>query len=157
MYILLSNVKSKLLWKLKTYINFEFMTYQKCFLKTFCLNNWLITDWYTFFQLESLALDLITQLQSKYLTDELANQIIKNMVFIAKVAKLLSDKESSSDSVEQKGWRGSEGKKCLSLRWLVKKMVREANHEAVNQPKTTIKVSYYSLMCLWYWENSSKK
>lgn len=102
-----------------------------------------------FFQLESLALDLITQLQSKYLTDELANQIIKNMVFIAKVAKLLSDKESSSDSVEQKGQRGSKGKKCLSLRWLVKKMVREANHEAVNQPKTTIKVSYYSDMCLY--------
>ncbi|XP_034333284.2 small subunit processome component 20 homolog [Magallana gigas] len=92
-------------------------------------------------KLESLAVDLITQLQSKYLTDELANQIIKNMVFIAKVAKLLSDKESSSDSVEQKGRRGSEGKKCLSLRWLVKKMVREANHEAVNQPKTTIKRS----------------
>lgn len=95
-------------------------------------------------------MDLITQLQSLYLTEELANQIIKNMVFIAKVAKLLSDKESSSDSVEQKGRRGSEGKKCLSLRWLVKKMVREANHEAVNQPKTTIKVSVNSLMSLLY-------
>ncbi|XP_061192168.1 small subunit processome component 20 homolog [Saccostrea echinata] len=91
-------------------------------------------------KLESLALDLIAQLQSQFLTEELANQIIKNMVFIAKVAKLLTDRESSNDSVEKEN-SGTKDKKCLSLQWLIKKMIREANHEAVNQPKTTIKRS----------------
>ncbi|XP_056016221.1 small subunit processome component 20 homolog [Ostrea edulis] len=89
-------------------------------------------------KLESLALDLITQLQSRFLTEDLANQIIKNMVFIAKVAKLLSDKESSKDSAEAAN-SDLKNQKCLSLRWLIKKMIREANHEAVNQPKSTIK------------------
>lgn len=54
------------------------------------------------------------------------------MVFIVKVVKFFSDKESLSDFVEQKGRRGFLGKKCLSLRWLVKKMVREVNYEVVN-------------------------
>ncbi|XP_062575188.1 small subunit processome component 20 homolog [Saccostrea cucullata] len=102
-------------------------------------------------KLESLALDLISQLQSQFLTEELANQIIKNMVFIAKVAKLLSDRESSSDSGGKENG-GTKDKKCLSLQWLIKKMIREANHEAVNQPKTTIKVDIYVsfelFMCL---------
>jgi U3 small nucleolar RNA-associated protein 20 len=96
------------------------------------------------FQLEGLALDLITQLQSTFLTDDLANQIIKNMVFIAKVAKLLSDRESSKDS-DAAADGDVKGQKCLSLRWLIKKMIREANHEAVNQPKSTIKVESHTV------------
>ena len=91
-------------------------------------------------------MDLISQLQSPYLTEELANQIIKNMVFIAKVAKLLSTKESSNEPGTVAKTNGdAKSKKCLSLKWLFKKMIREANHEAVNQTKTTIKVSVDNL------------
>ena len=86
-------------------------------------------------------MDLISQLQSPYLTEELANQIIKNMVFIAKVAKVVSTKESFSEQGTVANINGdAKRKKCLSLKWLFKKMIREANHEAVNQTKTTIKV-----------------
>ncbi|XP_078326712.1 small subunit processome component 20 homolog isoform X1 [Crassostrea virginica] len=93
-------------------------------------------------KLENLAMDLISQLQSPYLTEELANQIIKNMVFIAKVAKVVSTKESFSELGTVANINGdAKRKKCLSLKWLFKKMIREANHEAVNQTKTTIKRS----------------
>ena len=86
-------------------------------------------------------MDLISQLQSPYLTEELANQIIKNMVFIAKVAK----QSSSELGTVAKTNGDAKSKKCLSLKWLFKKMIREANHEAVNQTKTTIKVSVDNL------------
>ncbi|WAR09427.1 UTP20-like protein [Mya arenaria] len=39
-------------------------------------------------KLKSLAIDFVTQLQSEYLTEELASQIIKNLVFIARCANL---------------------------------------------------------------------
>jgi hypothetical protein len=48
------------------------------------------------------------------------------MVFITKVAKHLADNEEHR----------------LSLPWLVRKMVREANHEVVSNTMSTMKVSY---------------
>lgn len=59
------------------------------------------------------------------------------MVFVAKVAKhFSSSNEKKVDSESQlNGPR-------LSLPWLVRKLVREANHEAVSEVKATIKVEF---------------
>ena len=81
-------------------------------------------------QLEQLSGDFVSQLQSHYLNPELADQIIKNMVFVAKVTKHLPDSDNCR----------------LSLPWLIRKMVREANHEVVSNATTTVKVSQLNLL-----------
>ncbi|KAL5010991.1 hypothetical protein ScPMuIL_013296 [Solemya velum] len=87
-------------------------------------------------KMETLAVAFTSQLQSQHLNQELADQVIKNMVFVAKVAKhFSSSNEKKVDSESQlNGPR-------LSLPWLVRKLVREANHEAVSEVKATIKRS----------------
>lgn len=68
------------------------------------------------------------------------------MVFITRTAKLITStvkkQTAEEDEIEDTEESLAKGDKSsmLSLRWLVKKMVREANHETINQPKVTIKV-----------------
>ena len=95
----------------------------------------------SFLQLEELAVAFISQLQSQYLNEELANQVIKNLVFIAKVAKLNSQSTNANIEEAEDSENDNTSQKRLSVPWLVRKMVREANHEAVSNTKTTIKVS----------------
>ncbi|XP_063423263.1 small subunit processome component 20 homolog isoform X1 [Mytilus trossulus] len=74
-------------------------------------------------KLEYLSGDFVSQLQSHYLNPELSDQVIKNMVFITKVTKHLPE----------------DNEQRLSIPWLVRKMVREANHEVVSNTTTTFK------------------
>lgn len=123
----------------------------------------------------------IQQLQSQYLTDDMADQIIKNLIFISKVAKLVAEitaqekadevpeadgeksteQEEDEEGSEADGEKSTEqeedeegleadgeettvtGQKRLSLPWLVRKLVREATHECMNNRKVTLKVSHY--------------
>ncbi|XP_021355382.1 small subunit processome component 20 homolog [Mizuhopecten yessoensis] len=88
-------------------------------------------------KMELLAVTFVQQLQSKFLSDEMADQVIKNLIFISKVAKLVtlqSEEASEPEGTESQGKR-------LSLPWLVRKMAREANHESLNMNKLTIKRS----------------
>ncbi|XP_064596875.1 small subunit processome component 20 homolog [Liolophura sinensis] len=98
----------------------------------------------TLSKLSTLATDLCSQLQSTLLDQDLAEQVIKNMVFITRTAKLITStvkQKTEKDEIEDTDESSVKGDKSsvLSLRWLVKKMVREANHETINQPKVTIK------------------
>ncbi|XP_053397711.1 small subunit processome component 20 homolog [Mercenaria mercenaria] len=88
----------------------------------------------TYKKLRTLSGDFLTQLQSELLNDELASQVIKNMIFLTKCARYMSQ-------IEQEPGEGEEEDKVkgLSVLWLVRKMVREANHEAINNNKMTIK------------------
>ncbi|XP_052810287.1 small subunit processome component 20 homolog [Mya arenaria] len=103
-------------------------------------------------KLKSLAIDFVTQLQSEYLTEELASQIIKNLVFIARCANLFdlqpvttvtSEGQSAIPSEEGAvagGDRaGVNSGRDFSVLWLVRKMTREAHHEAITNNKKTIK------------------
>ncbi|XP_060070430.1 small subunit processome component 20 homolog [Ylistrum balloti] len=95
-------------------------------------------------KMESLAMAFVQQLQSQYLTDEMADQIIKNMIFISRVAKSVTEttlQEKTEDTSDTEGSGSQSQGKRLSLPWLVRKMVREANHESVNNSKVTIKRS----------------
>lgn len=71
------------------------------------------------------------------------------MLFLAKVAKCLDrkmmevEKSSDGEMVEVDGEPTDEErskKKIFSVTWLVRKMVREAHHEAINNMKITLKV-----------------
>ena len=56
------------------------------------------------------------------------------MLFLAKVAKHMDQKDSREE--------GAGDKKKFSLVWLVRKMVREAHHEAIRNVKVCLKVAY---------------
>ena len=73
------------------------------------------------------------QLKSAVLENELAEQVVKNLVFSVKI---LNRFESEFDSIGDETHLGHD----LNLEWLVKKVIKEANYELVNKPKETIKV-----------------
>ena len=87
---------------------------------------------------KSLILDLLEQLGLN-LEDgsELGEQVIKNLVALAKLLLLDGWKEVSQDTTFQ---------------WLVKKVVKVANHELVSSPKVTVKrtlaFSWVAAACL---------
>ena len=66
---------------------------------------------------------------------------MKNLLFLAKVAKYM----------DQQGFDEEGDKKKFSVVWLVRKMVREAHHEAIRNVKVTLKVcdSQWKETCLW--------
>ncbi|KAL8599182.1 hypothetical protein ACOMHN_007898 [Nucella lapillus] len=68
-----------------------------------------------------LVLTLCTQLQSPLLEEDLALQIMKNMATIARTYG-----------------EGSEGA-GVSVVWMTKKLIKEANHESISNAPTTIK------------------
>lgn len=97
-----------------------------------CKRQYLTTD--TSRKLRSLAHSFITQLQSSLLNEELANQIIKNMIFLIRCAKYLELSEDVRNVQMADTY-----KKPLTVLWLVRKMVREAHHEAISNNKAVLK------------------
>ncbi|KAK3603374.1 hypothetical protein CHS0354_025985 [Potamilus streckersoni] len=86
-------------------------------------------------KLRSLALSFFSHLQSPFLNEELACQVVKNMVFISKVAMLMKHKTS------EEGDQTADKSTQLTVEWLVKKMIREVYHEAIHNPGNSIKRS----------------
>ena len=74
-------------------------------------------------------------------------QVIKNVIFITKCAKLMDSQpeKATKRSAPSETIEGEEGESVnngrdFSVLWLVRKMVREAHHEVINNNKITIKV-----------------
>jgi U3 small nucleolar RNA-associated protein 20 len=84
-------------------------------------------------RLRSLARDLVMQLQSEMLDNQLADQVIKNLVFIGKVANRIPVSEESEEESKIK---------APTLAWLTGKLRREVNAEVVLHPKTPTKVTF---------------
>lgn len=82
--------------------------------------------------IRSLTLDLIAQLQPDVTFEELADQTIKNLIFIARILK--SIKAPSTVAVDQ----GDEMKdrSQLSLSWLVRRLRKAVNVEITQAPKS---------------------
>lgn len=76
--------------------------------------------------IKSLTLDLCAQLQPGSIKSELAEQVIKNLVFIARV---LQKVPSSNDN---------ETTKKIDLLWLTKRLRKIVNMEVVEAPSSTI-------------------
>lgn len=81
-------------------------------------------------RLRSLASDSVAQLQSEQLDNQLADQVIKNLVFIAKVANRITAVDEEKEL----------GVKPPTVPWLTGKLRREINAEVALRPKTPIKV-----------------
>ncbi len=76
----------------------------------------------------------VVQLKSPILENNLAEQIVKNLAFMAKLLKTY-DYNFESGEIESL-------KHNINIEWLIKKVIKEANYELVNKPKETIKVRY---------------
>ena len=83
-------------------------------------------------RLRSLASESIAQLQSSLLDQQLADQVVKNMVFIAKVAIRIPDAGEQASELATAP---------PSLPWLTGKLRREIHAEVALRPKIPIKVS----------------
>ncbi|XP_013387842.1 small subunit processome component 20 homolog [Lingula anatina] len=89
-------------------------------------------------KLRELSIAFCTQLQSSYVDQELADQVVKNLVFLAQVIKLLNPplKEKHRTVVD------NSDEKPTDLKWLIRKMCREAKFEAAQNQKSSLKVCY---------------
>ncbi|KAH3726396.1 hypothetical protein DPMN_052258, partial [Dreissena polymorpha] len=94
-------------------------------------------------RMKSLAIDFIHQLQSELLNEDIAGQVIKNLIFITKCARLFDERPLSKPDVEpeseQTDSTNEKRGRVFSVLWLVRKMIREAHHEAITNNKSTIK------------------
>ncbi|XP_076171321.1 small subunit processome component 20 homolog [Ptiloglossa arizonensis] len=86
--------------------------------------------------LKSLTLDLIAQLEPDMMFEDLADQAIKNLIFIARILK--SIKTSNIEIVDQDDQVKEKDKSQLSLAWLVRRLRKAVNVEITQAPKSTI-------------------
>lgn len=83
--------------------------------------------------IKSLSLDLCAQLLPGHVKPEMAEQIIKNLVFLARV---LEKVPINSDSLEDDA--EDTPKTAVNLFWLTKRMRKIVNREIVEAPKSTV-------------------
>jgi U3 small nucleolar RNA-associated protein 20 len=106
-----------------------------------------------FVKIRDLVDNLCIQFKSPILDNETAEQVIKNLAFIARIIKTYSykhdeqEKEDVEDEDEDEEKIISNGKinedvlnHDINIQWLIKKVLKEAKYELVYKPKETIKV-----------------
>lgn len=102
--------------------------------------------------LKSLILDLIAQLYPDMTFEELADQVVKNLIFIAKILK--SIKISSVQCDKQDDENTAKDNNNLSLSWLIRRLRKAVNIEITQAPKSTSVVRiYFYLSDIIYVEN----
>lgn len=89
--------------------------------------------------LTSLTLDLVAQIHPDMTFEELADQVVKNLIFIAKILKSVNKLSIDNNKQDDE----SKTKNNLSLLWLVRKLRRAINVEITQAPKSTSVVRAY--------------
>ncbi|KAL6428059.1 hypothetical protein ACFW04_008441 [Cataglyphis niger] len=84
--------------------------------------------------LKSLILDLIAQLYPDMTFEELADQVVKNLIFIAKILK--SIKISDVNYKKQDEENTTKDNNNLSLSWLIRRLRKAINIEITQAPKS---------------------
>ncbi|CAH1799075.1 unnamed protein product [Owenia fusiformis] len=97
-------------------------------------------------KLRSLSRDFCSQLTTENLESDLAEQIVKNLVFLAKVIIKLVPPSEKTDNVKDiddvTKENGSDATKAtLNIHWLIRRLNREAKFEAATDQKSTLKRS----------------
>ena len=90
--------------------------------------------------LRSLTLDLIAQLYPDMTLEELSDEIVKNLAFIARLLQSL-DVESVKIGESQNVPNETDKNNMFSFYWMVKKMRKIVNLEVTQSPKSTSVVS----------------
>lgn len=91
--------------------------------------------------IKSLTLDLIAQLEPDMTLEELADQTVKNLIFIARILK--SIKKINTIAIDQNDEIKSD-KNQLSLPWLVRKLRKAVNKEITQTPKSITVVNIHN-------------
>ncbi|XP_043248533.1 small subunit processome component 20 homolog [Colletes gigas] len=92
--------------------------------------------------IRSLTLDLIAQLQPDTTFEELTDQTIKNLIFIARILK--SVKTSGFEPIEGSDQVKGKDKNQLSLPWLVRRLRKAVNIEITQAPKSiTVRTAFF--------------
>ncbi|CAK9797535.1 Small subunit processome component 20 homolog [Anthophora quadrimaculata] len=92
--------------------------------------------------IKSLTLDLIAQLQPDLMLEDLGDQSVKNLIFIARILKSVKSVNSNSDNQEE-AIKDTE-KYQLSLPWLVRKLRKSVNVEIAQAPKSiTVRTAFF--------------
>lgn len=90
--------------------------------------------------LRSLTLDLIAQLYPDMTLEELSDQIVKNLVFIARLLQSL-DVGGVKSGENKEVPNETDKNNMFSLLWMVKKMRKSVNLEVTQSPKSVSVVS----------------
>ncbi|KAL6263531.1 hypothetical protein P5V15_006320 [Pogonomyrmex californicus] len=84
--------------------------------------------------LKSLILDLVAQLYPDMTFEELADQVVKNLIFIARMLKSV---RSAAKNDEQENGNKAVDSNNLSLSWLMRRLRKTVNIEITQMPKST--------------------
>lgn len=89
-------------------------------------------DYYV--KIRDLIDSFCSQLHSPILDTEIADQVVKNLAFMAKLINKYPFNEPNEVINHE-----------INMEWLIKKVIKEANYELVKTPKETIKVNIKQL------------
>ncbi|XP_003702176.2 small subunit processome component 20 homolog [Megachile rotundata] len=92
--------------------------------------------------IRSLSLDLIAQLQPDMALEELADQTVKNLIFIAKILKSIKPVNIATE--DEDGKTTDTDRNQLSLPWLVRRLRKSVNIEITKAPNsTTVRTAFF--------------
>ncbi|XP_035727395.1 small subunit processome component 20 homolog isoform X1 [Vespa mandarinia] len=92
--------------------------------------------------LKSLSLDLIAQLQPDMMFEELADQVVKNLIFLGRILKSFESPNIVNSDNEDENKDGN----VLSLSWLMRRLRKSVNIEVIQAPKS---ISVRSAVFKW--------
>lgn len=103
--------------------------------------------------LRSLILDLVAQIYPDMTLDELGNQVVKNLIFIAKMLPSINKVTVKDDEQHDKSKDGNN----LSLPWLIRRLRKAVNIEITQAPKSISVVRMLLLFTCKKFINVKKK
>ncbi|XP_012535697.1 small subunit processome component 20 homolog [Monomorium pharaonis] len=84
--------------------------------------------------LKSLILDLVAQLYPDMTFEQLADQVVKNLIFIAKILKSVTGPAKNDDQDDENKAKDNNN---LSFPWLIRRLRKAVNIEITQAPKST--------------------